>query len=237
MKRTRPEGFNQPFEALGDLLRIRPEDQAINPPQPPRGPLPEPPVDDEALFFASMDGVQRMRWNGADCDGLRPGQAESLPPGCADELERLRRLVDSGLGFNVADTPEYMEGAGCPAPPEITRRLHRGDFSIEAHLDLHGFSAAQAHDEFDGFMQEAVATGKRAVLIIHGRGLSSPALPILKNCVAEWLTTGRWRKWVVAFASARRCDGGSGACYVLLRRRPVPKRLRRGFRSNTPADS
>jgi DNA-nicking Smr family endonuclease len=237
MKQTRPEGFNRPFEALGDILRAQPEDQAITPPQPLREPPPDLPGDDATLFLAAMDGVQRIRWNGVPHDGPRPGQAERVPPGCTDEVESLRRLVDSGLGFNVADTPEYMEGVGCPAPPEITRRLHRGDFSVEAHLDLHGFSAAEAHDMFDGFMQEAVATGKRAVLIIHGRGLSSPALPVLKTRLAEWLTTGRWRKWVVAFASARRCDGGSGASYVLLRRRPVPKRLRRGFRSNTPADS
>jgi DNA-nicking Smr family endonuclease len=86
-------------------------------------------------------------------------------------------------------------------------------------------------------MREAVATGKRAVLIIHGRGLSSPALPVLKTRVAEWLTTGYWRKWVVAFTSARRCDGGSGASYVLLRRNPLPKRLRKHQRGRTPAGS
>jgi DNA-nicking Smr family endonuclease len=128
-----------------------------------------------------------------------------------------------------------MEGVGNPTPPEITRRLHRGDFAVQAHLDLHGFSAAEAQDVFDAFMKEAVATGKRTVLIIHGRGLSSPAQPVLKTRVAEWLSTGYWRKWVVAYASARLCDGGSGASYVLLRRQPVPKRLRRGSHPRPPA--
>jgi DNA-nicking Smr family endonuclease len=144
-------------------------------------------------------------------------------------------LVDTGQGFSVADTPEYMEGVGGPTPPEITRRLHRGDFAVQAHLDLHGFSAAEAQDVFDAFMKEALAAGKRAVLIIHGRGLSSPAQPVLKTRVAEWLSTGYWRKWVVAYASARLCDGGGGASYVLLRRKPIPKRLRRSFRHGTPA--
>jgi DNA-nicking Smr family endonuclease len=137
-------------------------------------------------------------------------------------------LVEDGRGFLVSNTPEYMEGVGYPAPPEITRRLHRGDFAVQAHVDLHGLSMGEAREVFDAFMKQAVLTDKRAILIIHGRGLSSPAEPVLKTKVAEWLTTGYWRKWVVAFTSARLCDGGSGASYVLLRQRPLPKRYRRG---------
>jgi DNA-nicking Smr family endonuclease len=65
------------------------------------------------------------------------------------------------------------------------------------------------------------------VLIVHGRGLSSPAKPILKTKVIKWLTSGPWRKWVMAFTSARWCDGGAGATYVLLRKRPVTKRFKK----------
>jgi DNA-nicking Smr family endonuclease len=57
----------------------------------------------------------------------------------------------------------------------------------------------------------------------------------LKTRVAEWLSTGYWRKWVIAYASARWCDGGSGASYVLLRRKPAPKRLRRRFQARPSA--
>jgi DNA-nicking Smr family endonuclease len=69
--------------------------------------------------------------------------------------------------------------------------------------------------------------GKRALLIIHGRGLSSPVKPILKSKVYLWLTTSPWHKWVIAFTSARACDGGAGATYVLLRQKPLSKRLRK----------
>jgi len=64
-------------------------------------------------------------------------------------------------------------------------------------------------------------SGKRAVLIVHGRGLSSPGEPVLKNKVREWLTRTAWRKWVIAFTSAQSYDGGTGATYVLLRHRPI----------------
>jgi len=139
-------------------------------------------------------------------------------------LSKLRNLVRYGVGFDVSETPEYIEGTGYNVPPSIARRLHRGDFSIQAHVDLHGLRVEDAKETFEEFLNWAVTTGKRGVLIVHGRGLSSPSEPILKNKVKEWLTRGPWRKWVVAYSSARKCDGGAGATYVLLRQRPVSKR-------------
>jgi len=149
------------------------------------------------------------------------------PPGRAVEdeaLAALRELVRNGKGFVVADTPEYIEGAGYQGSIGLARRLHRGDFSIQAHLDLHGLNVEEAREALDLFLKESVTSGRKAVSVIHGRGLSSPADPVLKNKVIEWLTSGPWRKWVIAYASARACDGGAGATYVLLRRRPYSRR-------------
>lgn len=124
------------------------------------------------------------------------------------------------------DTPEYIEGTGYNVHPGVARRLHRGDYSIQAHVDLHALKAIDAKEVFEKFLKGSVMTGKRGVLIIHGRGLSSPAGPVLKEKVIEWLTHGPWRKWVIAYASARLCDGGAGATYVLLRQRPVSQRVK-----------
>lgn len=236
MKPQKSDSLNRPFEALKDLLRApAPHRPCVAPSSPAPSPPPAATVDEEALFSAAMAGVRRAPWNDMESPRPRPVAPAARSSAEGSDVEPLRRLVDTGQGFSVADTPEYMEGVGGPTPPEITRRLHRGDFAVQAHLDLHGFSAAEAQDVFDAFMKEALAAGKRAVLIIHGRGLSSPAQPVLKTRVAEWLSTGYWRKWVVAYASARLCDGGGGASYVLLRRKPIPKRLRRSFRHGTPA--
>lgn len=144
-----------------------------------------------------------------------------------ESLERLTKLVEQGHGFVVAQTPEYIEDARYCDNPEIAKRLHRGDFSIQAHIDLHGMWVERAEEAVDRFLKESIYTGKRAVLIVHGRGLSSPAKPVLKNKVQEWLSYGPWRKWVIAYSSARKCDGGAGATYVLLRRQPFTKRQRR----------
>jgi DNA-nicking Smr family endonuclease len=173
-----------------------------------------------------MAGVRRLEWNRPDGEPPDPPSSPGEAATEENEIGPLRRLVDSGEGFIVSATPEYMEGVGYRAPPNITERLHRGDFAVQAHLDLHGLSAEAAREVFDAFMKESILTGRGAVLIIHGRGLSSSAAPVLKSKVSQWLSSGIWRKWVVAFTSARMCDGGSGASYVLLRRRPLSKRQR-----------
>ena len=141
-----------------------------------------------------------------------------------ESIVQLQELIKYGTGFVVSLTPEYVEGTANKVSPEVARRLHHGYFSIQAHIDLHGLGAHQA---FDRFLNKSVMAGKRAVLIIHGRGLSSPRKPILKTKVYKWLTAAPWHKWVIAFSSARLCDGGAGATYVLLRPRPLTKRFRK----------
>jgi DNA-nicking Smr family endonuclease len=156
-----------------------------------------------------------------------PPPEKPEPQAEIEPLLKLKDLVQHGTGFEVADTPEYIEGTMYHVHPEIARRLHQGDFSIQAYINLHRFKVAEAREAFERFVKWAVATGKTGVLIVHGRGLSSPSEPVLKQKVVEWLTRGPWRKWVVAYATARSCDGGAGATYVLLRRRPVSKRLKK----------
>jgi DNA-nicking Smr family endonuclease len=183
---------------------------------------------DEQLFKEAMSGVKAI------ADKNRVGKiskiefTEGFKKREEDEaLKRLEALVAHGIGFNVSDTPEYIEGTGYRIHPEIARRLHRGEFSIQAHLDLHGLTAEEAREIFDQFIKWAVVHGKTGILVTHGRGLSSPGEPVLKKKVEEWLNRGPWRKWVIAYSSARRCDGGTGATYVLLRPRPASKRSKK----------
>jgi len=187
------------------------------------------PEEEEELFKKAMEGVAPIS---RDKYVERIFQTE-LPEGSRDKedaeiLGKLEDLVRYGIGFNVADTPEYIEGTNYQVHPTVAKRLHRGDYSIQAFVDLHGLLVEDAKEVFEKFLRWAITTGKTGVLIVHGRGLSSPSEPVLKKKVVEWLTHGPWRKWVAAYASARICDGGAGATYVLLSPRPVSKRLKKG---------
>ena len=220
---------HNPFGYLGNILRSKPRPRPVSSAnaRSDRESAVDPESDEKA-FLEAMEDVQPIsedkhaRENG----GTRP--PEDVKDGRETGImTQLKNLVMYGEGFVISDTPEYMEGTGHDVHPEFARRLHRGDFSIQAHIDLHGLGADKAKESFEEFLTEAVKSGKRAVLIIHGRGLSSPGEPVLKNKVSEWLTRGHWRKWVIAFSSAQSYDGGTGATYVLLRHRPISKRSRK----------
>lgn len=190
------------------------------------------PESDHQLFCSAMsDVIPLPRRN-------RIQKPENAPPPKApqgspdrDVLTRLKNLIRYGDGFLVSDTPEYIGGTGYRVPDLIVQRLHQGDFSIQSSIDLHGLGLAAAKETFEAFMTDAVQKGERAVLVIHGRGLSSSAEPVLKTQIYNWLTRSRWRNWIIAFSSARLCDGGAGATYILLRQHPLTKRSRRKFNS------
>ncbi len=98
----------------------------------------------------------------------------------------------------------------------IIRKLRRGQYAIEAELDLHGATSVQAREAVNTFLKKACDQEKRVVRIIHGKGNTSIGkMPVLKGKVNSWL---RQKGEVLAFCSARPNDGGTGAVYVLLKR-------------------
>lgn len=235
MKSSQSSGTYRPFKNLKTLLDKKSFPLASDPKKEPVPTEADKKVldarEEERLFQAFMaDVVPVLRDTPPTDQGphARPKPSEQDPE--AEALARLEDLVRGGEGLIISDTAEYMEGLGHGVNPEIVKRLHQGDFSIQVHLDLHGLGVRKAHEAFEEFLKEALLAGNRAVLIIHGRGRSSRDQPVLKTKVREWLTSGPWRKWVIAFTSARACDGGAGATYVLLRQRPATKRYRKRAR-------
>jgi DNA-nicking Smr family endonuclease len=224
------DGF-RPFEGLKALLENRSmalkKAAAASPSKSP--PDRTDPEKDRTIFEEAMADVVRLPQNICVEQPTHESSASVTANNTESEiLRQLEELVKTGKGFVVADTAEYIEGTGYQVNRAVAEKLHRGEFSIQGHIDLHGLSVENARDAFEDFFKKSIADGKRMVLVIHGRGLSSPAEPILKTNVFKWLTTGPWRKWVMAFASARLCDGGAGATYVLLRKRPATKRFKKG---------
>ena len=94
------------------------------------------------------------------------------------------------------------------------RRLFRGKVLINARLDLHGMTAARAHKQLIQFIVSAADENCRCVLVITGKGSG-----VLKGHVPNWLKQSPLSLHVLALAEARPKDGGSGAFYVLLRRK------------------
>jgi len=94
------------------------------------------------------------------------------------------------------------------------RKLARGNYAVQAEIDLHGMTVLEAKPRLAEFIEECARSGHRCVRVVHGKGLGSGQRgPVLKASVNRWL-----RRWdhVLAFVSTRQVDGGTGAVYVLL---------------------
>ena len=167
--------------------------------------------DDQRAFEEAMNGVRP----------LPPRERVAAPP--APPVAQFARadaqqvLVESLLPPEdpaLLDTGEEVSFRRPWVREDVLRRLRRGQFAVAAEADLHGLGRHAAHEALRGFVAESVARGLGCVRVIHGKGRGSgPRGPVLKHVVNHWL---RRMDDVVAFATARPVDGGTGAVYVLL---------------------
>jgi len=173
-------------------------------------------MSDEDLFGYAMKGVKALGWSAVPLHHRPP--LEIQPQN--DEGDALRALEDFVRHGNIEmeHTPEYIEGAVHPQGRIYLNDLRAGRFSIQAWLDLHGMNQQEARYALDEFVVASARANLRCVRVIHGRGRHShKQQPILKDSIQRWLCSRRIGRHVIAYTSARLCDGGGGAVYVLLR--------------------
>ncbi|MCC5881098.1 MAG: Smr/MutS family protein [Halomonas sp.] len=178
--------------------------------------------DEEANAFRQAlreAGVRRIAVNRAD-----PGRPKRRDSSAAERRAAAVAADSEGIASRTSDgrvepvRPSEFLDFFLPDLPYRTRsQLKRGQIAWEAGLDLHGYSLDDARLELESFLKEAAGSRMRCVLVVHGKAWGSTAdYPVIKSHVNAWL-----REWpsVLAFCSAREGDGGTGAVYVLLRRR------------------
>lgn len=227
---NRPVAFT-PFKDLKKMIAGRAAERPDEPPAPAREPKAltngrseaadahDAPVDEDALLREAMAGVRPISDGGKARMPVDPPHNHTIVSEDDEVVARLSDLVSGQAPFDITETEEYVEGMRVGLDPRLITRLRRGEFAMQAHLDLHGMTQPAAKDALTEFILDSVRKGLRAVLIVHGRGLGSPGgRPVLKHGAASWLSHGKIGGHVLAFASARPHDGGAGATYVLLRR-------------------
>jgi DNA-nicking Smr family endonuclease len=231
-------GF-KPFAGLAELKAKVEKDEepakgkgpALAPPPPPKraeAPRTTSEADDELSFHRMMQGVTPLEAKAARVPAtssvparvrISPAELKKKAEAEAEQvLEHLYHLVDDTARFEVTDDGRRVEGARADASPTLLRSLRRGLLPIDAKLDLHGLTEAEARDKLGQFLRDKRARGDRCVLVIHGKGDRTPGGGVLRGEIAAWLSQGRAREHVAAFATARDDDGGEGAVYVALRR-------------------
>lgn len=173
------------------------------------------PKTDEEIFVEAMAEVREIR----EFREIPLRKAPERKPRFLrrdDSCALLSEIVSGKGKIRLSDTGEYMEWTRPELRKDITKKLHRGDFSIQDSIDLHGMTVDEAEHELCLFFREAVRKRLFCVKVIHGRGLRSPGGPVLKEALKHWLH-GSFRKWIAAYATAKDCDGGLGATYIILK--------------------
>ena len=132
-----------------------------------------------------------------------------------DEKAVLREAISDEFDVStLLETDEHLSFRRPGIGSDVTRKLRRGDWSIQQQIDLHGLRRDEARERLNFFIHEAFKHGIRCVRVVHGKGLGSPGkAPVLKSRVHSWLVQ---KQEVLAFVQAKPADGGAGALVVLL---------------------
>jgi DNA-nicking Smr family endonuclease len=123
----------------------------------------------------------------------------------------------------ASPAPEPAKPSTPPITPlgrRLRQRVARGREPIDARMDLHGLTQAQAHAALARFLRAASARGARLVLVITGKGgRGDGERGVLRRQVPHWLALPEFRDLVIGFEDAHIAHGGEGALYVRVRRR------------------
>lgn len=124
-------------------------------------------------------------------DPLADGEVEQLAPHAVLEFQR------SGVQHGVY------------------KQFRLGRYSIDARLDLHRMTVVEARKAVFQFIRDCIGHDIRCALITHGKGEGRKKPAVLKSYLAHWLPQiGE----VLAFHSAQPHHGGTGSCYVMLKK-------------------
>ena len=175
---------------------------------------------DAKLFRKHVEDAEPIEADRAEPFRDRPPPIPiAQPPELRENPER------ATLAESEVETGNFLLFARPGVQKRLLAELQRGNIEVELELDLHGLTAAYAEQVLEEFLRDCGRRRVRCALIVHGKGSRSGApQPVLKRKVNYWL---RLYDQVLAFCSAARRDGGTGAVYLLLRNPEKSKRARR----------
>ncbi|MGB5832774.1 MAG: Smr/MutS family protein [Thiohalocapsa sp.] len=164
---------------------------------------------DYALFRAEIEDAKPLHHEQAEPYRRRPAPFPR-PRRREHDEDDLTLLSESEV-----ETNDYLLFSRPGLQKRVLQELQRGHIEPGLELDLHGLTTEFARHALREFLAECHHRRIRCARIIHGKGYGSQQRqPVLKCKVNYWL---RLREDVLAFCSATRRDGGTGAAYALLR--------------------
>lgn len=171
--------------------------------------------EDIALFRKTVGDIKPLKQDSVVLN--KPTPSPHPIQSKADDLAGIDEIIDDEYDTGLLERGDELLYARPGVQKQTIRKLRRGQYKIEAELDMHGMTVAMANEALSGFLRQCAVRSHRCVRIIHGKGIGSAnRQPVLKNKLNQWLLKS---DKVLAFCSARPADGGTGAIYLLLKRK------------------
>jgi DNA-nicking Smr family endonuclease len=169
---------------------------------------------DRKLFRESVDGVVPLKQVEMVLESKKPKATPRQR--YLDEQRVLDELLDEPAHLSSIETGEELIFSRPGFQNKGLKKLRKGQYTVEAKLDLHGLIVVEAKKALISFIRHCHNKGFRCVKIIHGKGLGSKdGKAVIKSNLSYWL---QQREDTLAFCSALPNDGGTGAIYLLLRK-------------------
>ena len=161
------------------------------------------------IFHSAVKGVKRIR---TDKIPISPPRPQATKKARRKETETHSVELNEMIDLPSVGSEESITYHQSGISHKTLRNLRKGQYNVEAVLDLHGMTINDAKTAVNTFLRQCISDKIRVVLLIHGKGRSKQ--PILNNKLNHWL---RGLTAVLAFCSASSSHGSRGAMYVLLR--------------------
>lgn len=122
-------------------------------------------------------------------------------------------------GVDIVGSDQVLLFASQGVQLKLMKRLQKGHLPWEQGIDLHGLSIDEARNQLSHFVRSCFHQQCQTLLVVHGKAYSqSGSMPLIKSYANDWL---RQMPEVLAFSSAQAKDGGTGAVYVLIKRKRI----------------
>ena len=170
----------------------------------------DPSDSDETGFMESLGGIRKLKHDRVNLLEQKPRAPSRRIKKPSSELEHQHSIHSHHIPETTSES-WFHHGL----QQKLKRKIKMGQLPIDAVLDLHGYRQVDAIPELEHFLQQAIRSHARCLLIIHGKGFRSRSQAVLRPLVQHWL---HQQPLVLAYCPAHVRDGGSGASYVYLKK-------------------
>lgn len=156
----------------------------------------------------------------AAISNLAPPAREAFP-----KVKKWKSAMHTPLPAPQEASAPLTAGAYAGIDRSTAERFKKGDYPIDATLDLHGMTREKAHKALLNFLHRSFEKQARCLLVITGKGKPQAGRDaphdagVLRTLVPRWLAEPELKSRILAIEVARPKHGGSGAYYLLLRRK------------------